>query len=84
MKLDSHNLAKVMRARVRYASGNLIVPKMAADSLVDQTSSFQNALSLKRELEEELPQLFDLKYTPKWNLYATEVSIQLNDLLTAS
>ncbi len=33
----------------------------------------QNAQTLKRELEDELPQLFDPSYNPKWNLYAEEV-----------
>jgi hypothetical protein len=38
-----------------------------------QGQDMQYAQTLKRELEEELPQLFDPSYTPKWNLYAEEV-----------
>ena len=41
----------------------------------ESKDALRNALVLKKELEDELPQLFDLKYTPKWNLYANEVDL---------
>jgi hypothetical protein len=66
----AHPLFKNIRVGTVCERRKCMVPHMSADSPAKET---QSALFLKRELEEELPQLFDLKYTPKWNLYAEEV-----------
>ena len=47
---------------------------MASSVEENSDKGFRNALALQAELEEELPQLFEPTYAPKWNLYANEVT----------